>query len=253
MKCAKVIACFFGVRRIHNSNNSSMVNFIEEMVQNELSIENGFPTDVIFMVNNCDDENLNNILNKHKNKQTKNGKIKIYNRENLGGSFGAYLDSYIKFENEYDYWFFCEDDVYIYKTNYIKNFIDYLNSNSDFISFVSLAPISTNPIIHSGGGCGLTSTLNMKEHFSKEIINNIFQYYKESKQKVDINKNLYLDLNNFEVIFTNTFTLKNKTLSNHKDFNPLCLNFLEHSGQRNYQHMNNSNLEFIYTVGTTKI
>ena len=37
------------------------------------------------------------------NNKTKNGKVIVEQRENIGGSFGAYFDMFEKYSSEYDY------------------------------------------------------------------------------------------------------------------------------------------------------
>lgn len=246
MKCAKLIACYFGDRRSDNANPKNPFSFIKEMILNELSLENGYPTDVYLIVNNCDNLSSDNFLSKYNNIKTKNGTLKVINRENIGGSFGAYLDTYSKYQNKYKYWFFCEDDVFIYKNNYIKVFIDYLEQNKENVSFVSLSPISQNHPIHCGGGCGLTSTDIMKEYYSKETIDKFFENYK-------LNGSSYSVLSNYETQFSSQFCIKDKTLSNCPDYSPLCINYNDHSNQKRYYFLNDEKnpKEFIYSVGST--
>jgi hypothetical protein len=246
-KCLKIICCYFGHRRTTFNTPRNMYEYIGEMIQNEIHIENGVETDVVFVNNDAGIIEKNEYINSFNNHKTKNGKIIVENRENINGSFGAYYDMAIKYKNYYDYFFFCEDDVLIYKENYMIDFVEFFNSDEN-LGFVSLAPLSnlrTNQPLHSGGGCGLTS----KETFLK--INT-----EESTQKILNKKNikqtdLYSQLQMLEMSFTNEYVRGGMTIKNHPKFSPLCINYESHSGQKHYSKffLSDKNLEFIYKVG----
>jgi hypothetical protein len=181
------------------------------------------------------------ILNQN-NKPTKNGKIIIERRPNKNGSFGAYHNMVEKYMDEYDYFFFCEDDVLIYKDNYIKDFIDFCDSD-ELIGFVSLAPIHDRNIYpsHSGGGCGLTTKEKFLKVNSKEYIVNF-------NSTNSINQP-YPNLLGFEIEFTNRFVQSGLLLRNHPKYSPLCDNYVKHIGHMNNFKEEYLNLEFIYKVG----
>jgi hypothetical protein len=243
IKCVKVIACYLGSRRELNSNPKDMLEFIHRIIENEINIENGYPTDIIVAINNCGNPELDGSLEKYNNQLTKNGKIVIFNRENYGASFGCYFDSFYRYKNDYTHWFFCEDDVLIYKEKYMKSFVDFFESNKETIGFVSLAPISNFIKMHSGGGCGLVSTEWMSSVYTDdEIINDIFPAHRKSD-------NDYSYFENLEIEFTGRLTKDNKILMNHPDYNCLCENYINHSSQFPYSEKKIDNLEFIYIVG----
>lgn len=238
-KTAKVICCYFGERRkIHNTPDN-LFDFLQLNIENELSIENEVPTDVFLINNDSGNIDLNKKLDCFNGLKTKNGKLIVESRPNIGGSFGAYYETFLKYKDLYNYWFFCEDDVLIYKTGYMKYFIDYLNS-SDKLGFVSLAPLSRNDPIHSGGGCGLTSTDKFLKSRSVEYIVNYLSKCPRTSS--------YQFLENSEVEFTNIFIRSGYTISNHPHYSPFCDNYKSHFGQAN--HVNELiNLEKIYKVG----
>lgn len=239
-KTAKVICCYFGNRRqIHNTPNN-IFDFLELSIQNELSIENEVPTDVFLINNDCQNLELNKKLDSYNGLKTKNGKLIVESRPNIGGSFGAYYETFLNYKDSYNYWFFCEDDVFIYKQGYMKNFIDYLNT-SDKLGFVSLAPIAKNHHqIHSGGGCGLTSTDKLLKSRSIEYIKNFLNSCPESSD--------YNFLQNCEIEFTNIFIRSGYDIANYPEYSPLCDNYQSHFGQLHYVD-NLVNLEKIYKVG----
>jgi hypothetical protein len=241
-KCAKIICTYFGNRRSVHNTPQNVIEFLKLMIENEINIENGIETDVIIINNNCNNIESNNILNSYHNVETKNGKIIVESRDNKGGSFGGYYDMFLKYKNDYDYWFFCEDDVLVYKNEYIKDFIEFLDSD-DNLGFVSLAPmsISFRPK-HSGGGCGLTSTDKFLQSRSITEIENF----------LNITSGLndgYGKLEKYEIDFTNTFVRSGMEIKNHPSYSPYCLNFQSHAGQKSNYVINNEELEVIYKVG----
>lgn len=244
-KCLKIICCYFGKRGGHHNTPSNIFDFVKLMIENELSIDNGVATDVVFIINESNNTEHRDYMLSLNGVNTKNGKLIIETRHNQKGSFGAYHDMFLKYKDGYSHFFFCEDDVLIYKNNYMKEFIEYCDSD-DNIGFVSLAPIHTGGTYpkHSGGGCGLTS----KEKFlfvnPIDYINNFLNDF----GKDTINAS-YGKLVGLEIEFTNRFILKNMELSNHPKFSPLCINYLTHYGHKNNFKEEYLNTEFIYKVG----
>lgn len=238
--CAKIICTYFGNRRSVHNTPQNIIEFLKLMIENELNIENGVPTDVIIVNNNCNNILNNEILNSYHNSETKNGKIIIETRENKGGSFGGYYDMFLKYKDNYDYWFFCEDDVLVYKNEYIKDFIKFLDGDNN-LGFVSLAPISFHPK-HSGGGCGLTSTNKFLQSRSIDEIKNFLNITSGLNDGYD-------KFEKYEIDFTNRFIKLGMEIKNHPSYSPYCLNFQSHMGQKNNYTKNNKELEIIYKVG----
>jgi hypothetical protein len=240
-KCLKIICCYFGDRRNVHNTPTNILDFIKINVENEINIENEIDTDVILVNNNSGNIEANEFLNSYDGVKTKNGKIIVETRENRGGSFGAYYYSFLKYKDEYDYWFFCEDDVLIYEDGYMKEFVNYLNTSPE-LGFVSLAPISSNPFpTHSGGGCGLTSTEKFINSRGINYITNTLNSFSPNPS--------YHELEANEVSFTNLYYSKTYHISNHPNFSPLCSNFNLHGGQKGYYTPEQDNLKFIYKVG----
>jgi hypothetical protein len=230
-----------GRRNSTHNTPTNILPFINQSIENEIEIENGFDTDVIFVVNESSNISGFECILEQNGKLTKNGKITIETRPNINGSFGAYYDMFRKYINDYDYFFFCEDDVLIYKENYIKDFIEFCDSD-DSVGFVSLAPIhdGKNYAIHSGGGCGLTS----KEKFLSANTMNEIDNFNNNGINVP-----YSNLLLMEVSFTNKFVICGLSLKNHPKFNPLCDNYEKHIGHRNNFKPEYLGMEFIYKVG----
>ena len=226
-KCAKIICTYFGERRSVHNTPKNTIEFLKIMIENEINIDNGISTDVIIINNDSNNVPNNQILNLYHNSKTKNGKILVETRENKGGSFGAYYDMFLKYKDIYDYWFFCEDDVLIFENEYMRNFIDFINTDEN-IGFVSLAPISKDPSYpkHSGGGCGLTSTEKLLR--SRSIAEIEFFLNKTSS----FNENYHI-LEQYEVMFTNKFIQAKMDIKNHPEYSPYCSNYESHLGQKN--------------------
>jgi hypothetical protein len=225
-----------------------MVDFIKEMMENEINMENGVHTDVVFVNNDIGDVAKNEFLNSFNNTPTKNGKIIIETRANKDGSFGAYYDMAFKYLSDYDYFFFCEDDVLIFRDYYIKEFIEHIDSDNN-LGFVCLAPISILRgilPIHSGGGCGLTSKEKFLRINSIESVGNML-----SSKSSGFIPNDYTYLQTLEIEFTNSFIRGGMSIENHPKFSPLCTNYSIHYGQRNYASiiLSQGEKEYIYKVG----
>jgi hypothetical protein len=240
--CAKIICTYFGSRRSVHNTPQNMIEFLKLMIENEINIDNGVPTDVIIINNNCNNIESNDILNSYHNVETKNGKIIVETRDNKGGSFGGYYDMFLKYKDDYSYWFFCEDDVLVYKNGYIKDFIEFLDSD-DNLGFISLAPISiSHHPKHSGGGCGLTST---NKFLRSRSIADIEHFLKTTSR---LNER-YETLEGYEIMFTNNFITSKMDIKNHPQYSPYCLNFESHAGQKSNYVKNNKEQEIIYKVG----
>ena len=240
-RCVKIVCCYFGERRNFHNTPSNIIDFIKINIENEINIDNGINTDVILVNNNIGNIEANEFLNSYDGVKTKNGKLIVETRENFGGSFGAYYYSFLKYKDEYDYWFFCEDDVLIYEDGYMKEFVNHLNTSLE-LGFVSLAPISSNPHpTHSGGGCGLTST-------EKFIKSRGIEYMETTLKSFPPNTS-YCELEMNEIRFTNLYYTNNYHITNHPKFSPLCSNFNSHGGQKTHHKPEYDNLKFIYKVG----
>ena len=171
----KVLVTYFGNRRIESNSPGAPIDvfrLLRKAVENEKKLNPGLPVDMI-IVNNIDYENQydegNNFLRRLDGSKSKTGKFIILERENVGISFGGFSYAFEKFREYYDYFFFCEDDVFILKDGYYRNFIETLESDPS-IGFIALAVISKNPIYvtHASGGCGCSST---------KILNLVFEKY----------------------------------------------------------------------------
>ena len=238
MKCAKVIVFYFGGRRLMHNANVLINQIVPGIVENE-KIDFGFPTDTFFVVNKAGIPE-DDCLDEWDGYETANGRIRVVKRDNIGLSFGGYIDTFNQYKHEYDYWMFLEDDVMVFKKGYIKDFIDELNSSD--ATFIALAPISNLHKRHCGGGCGLTSTAYMEQTYNTEFVTRkLSQWSQYNGYDVAANS---LGERNAEIEFSSYFNLKN-----HSKYSPLCINWRQHSSQRRFEYLLKPWSEFIYKVG----
>jgi len=246
-KCAKIICTYFGGRRTGTYNNpKDMKSFFLKMMENEVSIDMGIETDIILVNNDCGIVSVNEGVNSFNNKKTRNGKVIVEQRENIGGSFGSYFDMFTKYLSEYDYFFFCEDDHIIFKEGYMKDFVDFIDSD-DKVGYVALAPITLPGLnglpVHSGGGIGLTSTKKFNMIYGE---NSICNFRHEMTHGQSYNK-----LQNYESRFNSNFIIHGGfEIKNHPKYSCIPNNYKNF--EVNYRfYLNEENLqkEFIYNVG----
>ena len=174
-KCLKIVAVWLGNKRDLNGNRST-VDLIDDLIDNEINIENGIPTDVCLTIQKTGYELTDNSLDYLNNTKTNNGKIFIEKRENTALSFGAYLWTYDKYQEDYDYFWFQEDDYIMFRDNIIKKFAEELDRDTT-CSFIGLLPIipdkytglTNHPSVnrlathrHAPGGMGLASRRALK-------------------------------------------------------------------------------------------
>jgi hypothetical protein len=246
-KCAKIICTYFGRRRTGTYNNpKDMKSFFLKMMENEVSIDMCIETDIILVNNDSGIVSVNEGVNSFNNKKTRNGKVIVEQRENIGGSFGSYFDMFTKYLSEYDYFFFCEDDHIIFKEGYMKDFVDFIDSD-DKVGYVALAPITLPGLnglpVHSGGGIGLTSTKKFNMIYGENSICN-FRHEMTHGQSYD-------KLQNYESRFNSNFIIHGGfEIKNHPKYSCIPNNYKNF--EVNYRfYLNEENLqkEFIYNVG----
>jgi len=179
-KAAKVICTWYGPRRGNFAGKKWAAEDNLEMLKywwnKEKEIDYGHPTDII-LVNNIypQDKQCGDFIHSLKNEITKNGRIRIFSRENIGASFGAFDFAFNKFENEYDYWFFIEDDQIILKNKILSNAMDLMSSIDNKIGFYGVVGCQKT---HCNGGCGITTrsilkaikNLNYSEELSRSCL-----------------------------------------------------------------------------------
>ena len=148
----------------------SVLDMISFIVENENQVDSGLPMDTIIVNNDVGYQSGINYLNSIDGTKTKNGRIKIIHKDNCGRSFGCYDKAFKKYKNKYEYWMFCEDDMYFCKDGYAKHYLDILNTNSN-CAFVATIGIGrpNHETKHAHGGCGFTHRDYMQETIPLEF------------------------------------------------------------------------------------
>ncbi len=161
MKVAKVIAtCFLPKVHIPKSylvgdplgyfghsqksdTGSDIIDLLKFSIEQEKLYEPGVNRDLIIVNNNVNYEQGNKFIEDISETDIPFGKIKCITRENIGRSFGAYNEAFLKFRKDYDFFLFSEDDVIIAKDNYFKIGLEIWNNSpkAGFIAYISKTKI----------------------------------------------------------------------------------------------------------------
>lgn len=104
-KCLKIICTYLGKRGGHHNTPTNIFDFVKLMIENEMNIDNGYDTDVVLIINESENRIAKDNLLKLNGAKTKNGKLIVETRPNQKGSFGAYYDMFLKYMNDYEYFF----------------------------------------------------------------------------------------------------------------------------------------------------
>lgn len=183
-KACKVVTTFFGERRTWPKNSRQTRKMFENMIESEKSIDAGVDCDII-IVNHQLDEIVMDVTTKKKladkfeygqvtelldsvnGIKTKNGTIITMNRPwDKGTGFGFKSRNYVqeKYQDDYEYWFFIEDDLNFLKDNYFKKCIDILEKYPECAFVGTWCGISPNNH-HCHGSIGCTHQRFLKEQF----------------------------------------------------------------------------------------
>ena len=73
-KCLKIICCYFGKRRFEFNTPKNIMEYLVESINNEILIENGIDTDVVYINNDNDPSSDNKTLESYNNTKTKNNR-----------------------------------------------------------------------------------------------------------------------------------------------------------------------------------
>ena len=161
MKAVKIIATCFKSRKvientslvgnplgffIHSQNFKNakeIIDLLKLNIECEIKCDPGYERDLIIVNSDIGSTEGNDFLKSVSGMKIPGGKIITFNRKNIGRSFGAYSDAFLKFRNKYDYFLFTEDDILITKKNYLKKGIDIYNANLNcgFVAYISTTKI----------------------------------------------------------------------------------------------------------------
>ena len=241
MRSVKVISVYIGPRRNMNNNllnSEQCIEFLKLQIDNEKTNDPGCKLDIVIVNNDTNNHEANLYIDTLNDQKIFNGKIRVFHRQNIGGSFGAFSYAYDQISNEYDYFLFNEDDIMITQPNYMSRAIEILNSDTS-VGFVSFSPISYHEPYHCGGAFGVSS---------KKILDSIKSTYGKLPF---IESNTYSAFEHSEVEFTNCIHRLGYQLVNVPEYSTLAQNYEKHTSQCKPQYVTNENLNktFIYKVG----
>ena len=181
MKNCRVVATYFGPRRHVGQAGDDAIDILQTTVDLEREQDNGAgECDLIIVNHDCGHVKGKDFLDSLDGQEVRNGVIKVLHRDwdkGRGESFGSFNYAFEKFENDYEYWFFSEDDYLLIKSNYFGESIKQLDSD-DSVAFIGACQYDQNHkegIIvdtggyepHAHGGCGCSNVKYLKECFDK--------------------------------------------------------------------------------------
>jgi len=162
MRTCKVYCTYFGVRRgrvtVSPANATETLEVFKKNIENDMALDCGVKNMDIIVVNNnsttitheCVD-----YLNEINGIKTPYGKIVVLERENKGGSLGAFSHAFDVYGENYDYWVFCEDDIRITYPRYYEMVVDELQDEKlGFLSFTNINHEGNSAKTYVSGGFG---------------------------------------------------------------------------------------------------
>ncbi|NIQ15038.1 MAG: hypothetical protein GTO02_11805 [Candidatus Dadabacteria bacterium] len=180
MKNIKVIATYFGPRRRYPYMIDETIELLREVVALEQILDKGACCDTVIVNHDVtpllkDGQKAINYLNSIDRIATKNGTLKILNRDwnqGIGGSFGSFSYAFGKLKNQYEYWFFTEDNVVQVRENYIRESIDVIKqTNCSFVCGLrckSLEQTAKRWPMHCHGGCGMIHVSKLSKIYDRD-------------------------------------------------------------------------------------
>jgi len=253
MKVCKVYCTYFGERRGDQSASPKDANdaleIFKKNIQNDMEIDCGVGEMDIIVVNNYSTTitpECVEYLERIHNMETPFGKIYVHNRNNIGGSLGAYSFAFDLYYDQYDYWLFIEDDIKITYPQYYKVFIDEFKDD-DKLGLLSLTIIHNDKTEDAwvSGGFGVAHNNVLKE-IKKEF----------GKLQYDERDNLpnYGQVGDSEFLFSQSFIKLDYELRNPKneEIIPMADNWKHFPPQVVWQENNNfsfDNKKFLYHLG----
>jgi hypothetical protein len=108
-------------------------------------------------------------------KQIQGVEVEINIRENIGISYGAWLDTFDKYKDEYDYYVFSEDDYFFVQDNWDNYLVNKHDSYKDcgYLCMFTQEPLEWNMFKkHAGSSVGIASTESLTKVY--ENLNKLF-------------------------------------------------------------------------------
>ncbi len=254
IKTCKVYCTYFGTRRGKQSASPSNADeayaVFRKNIENDMVLDCGVKNMDILIVNNYSNQITSECqayLNSLNNVETSFGKIIVLERENHGGSLGAYSYAFSKFEDVYDYWFFIEDDIKMIYPKYYEMIINEFNSDDKlgFLSFTLINDENDKNLAHVSGGFGASR---------KEILKKIKNKYGKLPYDTGINLTNYARVGQSELYFTNCYLKLGYKIKipDNQEIVTLADNWKEfppHVKWQNIKKFNLENKKYLYHLG----
>ncbi len=198
MKFAKILSTCFARGRVrentellgdppgyfcHSQNFTTLddtIKLLNYQIKMELKYPPGVSRDLIIVNSDVGSKEGNAFIDELNNKEINDGKLFSFTRKNVGLSYGAYSDAFLKFGKDYDFFLFIEDDLITAKENYLKiGYEKWLQTeNCGFVAYYGLskvkkswwkkAGLNETNAISAYSGCGLSS---------KKVLNKIVDQF----------------------------------------------------------------------------
>jgi len=174
-KNCKIITTYFGNRRKYPKNSEESYDLFLKMLDNETSVDGGIEFDTLIVNHLCEQNShkVIELLDSINGTETKNGKIMTMNRpydNGEGMGFKSRDYAFQKYQDDYEYWFFVEDDANFFLDGYYKKCVDILKQKP-YVAFVGtwLNSISRNYYgYHCHGSIGCTHIRFLKQLVERE-------------------------------------------------------------------------------------
>jgi hypothetical protein len=138
----------------HIGRPEDVIEMLDEVLQYEQEVDAGVPVDTFLVLNG--ESHYNYAMREWDGRPTWNGTIRVLQRPNVGGSFGAYNHAFQQFKDTYDYWLFTEDDIVVGGEKYYKRLLEAFDAEPD-MGFLALIERANHPLgVHAHGGVGLS-------------------------------------------------------------------------------------------------
>jgi hypothetical protein len=184
-KALKVVTFFAGHRRDwpDKGGPKSELSLLKFTIEQELKNDYGMPMDMLLVNHYPSEKDLKfdkkfedkegyesyiNYFNSLSGTKTKNGKIITHNQENeIGISTLGWEYAYKTYKNDYDFWYFCEDDVITVKDDVMRIAANMLIQNPHvfLISTLGWWKDKTSKKRVARGTIGVTSTDHIERFF----------------------------------------------------------------------------------------
>lgn len=224
LKVLKIIASSFHPRTVrhktgltgsplgyfaHSQNfttEKSIIELLKINIDIERNLDPGIDMDVAIISSNSKKwlDGFNFLSEMH-NSPIIRGKIICETRENIGYSYGSYNFGFNKFQDQYDYFIFQEDDMICYETNYVKEAIDIWNKtpNCGFVPFIESTRVNKS----HRNALGLNKNIRVSCHgghgmSSRKVLKEVYQKYGMLPHNDEVGQTYLNHLRNGEIMFT---------------------------------------------------